>query len=116
MCAQARARLKKTAMPQLAFCSAVGRPGGGDWRTDDPTIDIEIIELFQLHVSVPTNQHTFRTRNPHDSRIAAETPRGKDRPRNIPARFALVHASLKIGQLHTLYGFPGGRSHACRVT
>jgi hypothetical protein len=44
-----------------------------------PTTDIEIIELFQVHASVPTNQHTFRTRNPHDSRIAAETPRGKVR-------------------------------------
>src|SRR5262245_3245129 len=51
---------------------------------NDPTKDIEIIELFQLHASVPTNQHTFRTRNPHDSRIAAETPRGKDSPRNNP--------------------------------
>jgi len=33
---------------------------------DIPRTRTEIIELFQLHASVPTNQRTFRTRNRHE--------------------------------------------------
>src|SRR5262245_59779631 len=33
---------------------------------DNPRTRTEIIELFQLHASVPTNQRTFRTRNRHE--------------------------------------------------
>ena len=70
---------KKTALPQLREPRTNRERLLQRWRMSHPTTDIEIIELFQVHASVPTNQHTFRTRNPHDSRIAAETPRGKVR-------------------------------------
>jgi hypothetical protein len=53
----------------------------------NPQARTEIIELFPIRASVPTNQRTFRTRNPH---------------------VCLVHASQKIGQLHALYGLPYG--------
>src|SRR5262249_62288163 len=73
--------------------------GGGNWRISHPTIDIEIISLFQLYAPVPTNRRTHRTRIPAAGTLPGrrrEGPPGIFRPRNIPAQWSgAVIASLQ---------------------